>query len=313
LSKHLGALDFASHFGVGPEGVSAEVRNVIESSNLGLGELDQMARDQVLLACLKRIRDDKQIVGDPSRTAVWEKGWRENLDSFSNSGSEGSLVPKFLRAGQPIRWEGEFYTPDAPNFEVQYFDVLREYIFSIFAEKGIQEIHEFGAGTGWNLVHAGKRFGPTVRLVGSDFVPSSVELMRSVSSTLGIPIESRLFDMLNPDLSYEFREPSKSVVFTSGALEQLAGDLEPMIDFIIARKPSLVVNVEPASETYNLDSLVDYLGHWFQSKRGYSSGLIDLLREREAAGKVNVEKIKRLGFGSMMMEGFNLFIWSPAR
>ena len=51
----------------------------INQENFGLVEFDKDKRDAILLECLERIASDKQIVGDISRTDVWEKGWQENL------------------------------------------------------------------------------------------------------------------------------------------------------------------------------------------------------------------------------------------
>ena len=96
---------------------------------------------------------------------------------------------------------------------------------------------------------------------------------------------------------------SRAGGFAYGALEQLARNLDALIDFFIAAKAALVVQIELAIETYSQDSIVDYLGHWFQSKWGYSSGLVGLLRARQAKGEIPVGEIKRLGFGSIMMGG----------
>ena len=57
--------------------------------------------------------------------------------------------------------------------------------------------------------------------------------------------------------------------------------------------------------------LEDYLAIWFQSKRGYSAGLITLLQEYQNQKLISVKKIQRLNFGSLMMEGYNLIVWEP--
>jgi hypothetical protein len=287
------------------------VQKVIGNTDLRLRKPSLEERDAILLNVLRRIRDDQQIVGSPSRTEVWDQGWGENLKAFKQGKSEEALVPKFMRSNQPIRWQKDFYFPEDPGFEQNYAEILRAFVFDLFRVEGIKEIHEFGAGTGWNLLRAWNLLenDPNLMFVGSDFVPSSVELIQQVGIEYKAPIESRLFDMKNPDKSYSFADALVSGVFTFGSLEQLAGELSPMLDFLIQKKPSLVISIEPASETYDQENLEDFTAFWFQTQRGYSSGLIDLLKSLENSGQIRIERVKRLGFGSMMMEGYNLFIW----
>lgn len=287
------------------------VKRVIKDTNLKLRVLSREERDHVVLEVLRRIREDRQLVGAPSRTEAWSQGWAENLKEFQDRKSDEALVPKFMRANQPIRWQKEFYVPEDTRFEENFAEILRAYVFELFVDEGINEIHEFGAGTGWNLLRGWNLLDrpPALKLFGSDFVASSVELIRGVAIEYSAPIEARLFDMKKPDGSYAFGNPRSSGVFTFGSLEQLAGDLEPMFDFLIEKKPSLVVSIEPAAETYDTEGLVDFTAHWFQTQRGYTSGMLGRLSEMQNQGLIRIERMKRLGFGSMMMEGYNLFIW----
>ena len=100
-----------------------------------------------------------------------------------------------------------------------------------------------------------------------------------------------------------------SAVFTFGALEQLAGNLDKIIEYFFKQPAAIYVHVEPAIELYDPTRLEDYLASLFQGQRGYSAGLIQQLELRHNAGDIEILKAKRLGFGSMMMEGYNLFVW----
>ena len=115
--------------------------------------------------------------------------------------------------------------------------------------------------------------------------------------------------MISPDQSYKIKP--NSGVFTFGALEQLAGQIEKMLDYLINQKPGICLHTEPAIELYDLENFEDYLAYKFQKKRGYSEGLIPLLKDLENAGRIKIEKIKRLHFGSLYMEGYNLIVWRP--
>ena len=77
-----------------------------------------------------------------------------------------------------------------------------------------------------------------------------------------------LFNMLQPQNDYNI--PNNSGVFTFGALEQLASDLMPMIEFIIQKKPKICFHSEPMIELYeDKENLEDYLAYKFQNKRNY--------------------------------------------
>lgn len=307
--------DFEDAFG---EPLDQLTREEISSHDFTLEQIVGASRDSLIIEILEKIRHDKQIVGDPSREAVWEIGWRENYDGFIGNGDVEELVPKFIRPGQPIRWQGQFFLPVNPNFEESFTRVLRTFIFGKIArELGDREavhLYEFGAGTGWNLLHAHhflQSIGRVHKLVGSDFADSAVELMNDLARKQNVPLSAWNFDMRRPDFSREFENPGVSGVFTLGALEQLAGEVEAMIDYLVDQKPCVVIHVEPAIENYEVSRLEDYLAHWFQGNRGYSSGLEALLKTKEAERKLDLLRTKRIGFGSKMMEGYNFFMWRP--
>ena len=64
-------------------------------------------------------------------------------------------------------------------------------------------------------------------------------------------------------------------------------------------------------ELYDYKNLPDYLGIKFQSKREYSPGSIEKVQQLEKKKKANIIKIKKVEFGSLMIEGYNLLVWEP--
>jgi hypothetical protein len=59
--------------------------------------------------------------------------------------------------------------------------------------------------------------------------------------------------------------------------------------------------MDPANE-------VDALAIAFMQKRGYTSGLLPWLLNDP---RVEVLHVERTGFGSLMIEGYNLIAWKP--
>jgi hypothetical protein len=69
--------------------------------------------------------------------------------------------------------------------------------------------------------------------------------------------------------------------------------------------------VEPTVELYEESELLDYLAAKFHRKRGYTEGFLPRLRELAERGALELVKVKRFNFGSLMMEGYSLMVWKP--
>jgi hypothetical protein len=300
--------DFAKSFGESAVDFSNSLKEKIDSLNFNYRFPSNEENESLILEALLKIDTDKQVIGAKERDEVWFKGWDENLKLYRESGySEESLTPKFVRPGNPIRLNKQFILPEDDNFELNFIEVYRHwYIEKYF--KNVDDIHEFGCGTGFNLLHINKIL-PDKKLFGSDFVQSSVDLVNEIARQKNIDLVGQIFNMLNPDDSYHIS--SNSALYTFGSLEQLASELDPILNFFISKNPKICIHTEPAIEMYEDNSLIDYLGRKFQGKRGYSSGLISKLKQMESDGKIEIIKIKRLYFGSYFMEGYNMMVWRP--
>lgn len=299
--------DFAKSFGVEEAALSKNTLEKISAHDFNYHLITGEELEELLLDILKKIDGDKQIIAGDGRQQVWLDGWQENLDEYlSDDNKEKIVVPKFIRSGVPVRWFRNYIQPTNPKFEYAYIDVLRQHVFERYFS-GVDNLYEFGSGTGHNLVAASEILG-NLGLVGLDFVQPSVDLISRIGDDHGIDLKGQLFDMSNPDFNFQLE--TNSAVLTFGALEQLASKIEPMMSYLLSQKPKICVHIEPAVETYDLSKLSDYLAFKFQSQRGYSSGLITLLDNFEREKRIKIHQIKRLEFGSLMMEGYNLMVWS---
>ena len=305
----LTADDFAKSFGVPTKNFSVDLTNLIDGLALEIAPIVGESRDRLIIQVIERIKSDKQVIAGDGRTEAWTSGWAENLEAFKSSGGNiKELTPRFVRAGQPVRWQRKYFQPKSDNFEMAYIEILRHFIIENYFSK-VSSIYEFGAGTGFNLVHA-SQIRPEIELIGTDFVQPAVDLINEVGVKLGINLTSSIFDMMRPD-DFELELPKDAGVWTFGSLEQLGGQIEPIINYLIRNTPKICVHIEPMSELYDNTPLEDYLANWFQTKRGYTSGLIPLLQQYEKEGRITINRIQRLEFGSLMMEGYNLVVWTP--
>ncbi len=302
--------DFARSFGTTVEDIPDDCRELIAKNDFRYEILTREQRDKVILNILKKIESDRQIIGAPERQTIWEEGWEENLQDFIKSRYDlNNLVPRFIRPNQAIRLGQNYIMSSNPNFELDYFSVFRLWLFKKYL-KDFDSIYEFGCGTGFNLAVLAPLY-PEKKLSGLDFVSSSVNMVNKLGEVYRWNITGHLFDMLRPDESFKIDD--NSAIFTIGAVEQLASNFEPFLQFVLKRSPEICLHVEPTIELYDENNLIDYLAIKFHRKRGYTENYLTRLRELEAQNRIEVLKVKRLFFGSLYMEGYSYMVWRPKK
>jgi hypothetical protein len=255
---------------------------------------------------LKKIEDDTQKIGTLERTSVWDKGWKENLNEFRKTKEINSIVPKYIKPNTAVRLFEKFVEPSNPFFERDYSRLLQIYLHNNLIPKETENVYEFGCGSGFNLINLSNS-RKNLHLFGTDFVNSSVTLINELSKHYNLKMKAELFDMTKPNYNYEIKE--KSCTFTHGSIEQLAGKFQKFIDYLIQKKPEICFHLEPVIELYDERVLFDDLQIKFSRKRGYTEGLLTYLRKLENEGKIKIELIKKMNFGSLFIEGYNLIIW----
>ncbi len=300
--------DFARSFETDVEEIEKYCSDIIDTNDFSYSFITGHDYDKLILNILKKIDEDKQVIGDSSRKKVWEDGWKENLNEFVNSNYDlEKLIPKFIRRGQEVRYNTAYIRPSNPDFELNYYRVFRQWLFKRYLSK-YENIYEFGCGTGFNLVSLARLY-PDKKLYGLDFVPSSIDIMDKIAEHYKFNITGKLFDMISPDYNIKLKE--NSAIFSIGSIEQLAGKFNNFINYLLEQPISLVIHVEPVIELYQENNLADYLAIKFQSKRGYTKDFLPYLRKLESDKTIDLLKVKRLFFGSLYMEGYNLLVWRP--
>ncbi len=81
--------------------------------------------------------------------------------------------------------------------------------------------------------------------------------------------------------------------------------------YIIDKKHSLCVHMEPISEVFDENNLLDYLNIKYFEKRNYLKGFLTKLKSLEKEGKAKIIEERRLNYGSEFIEGHTLIIWKP--
>ena len=301
--------EVAGMFGTSIENLSDSFIDYYNSLDMNYEIITKEEERALILDILKRMDSDSQVIGAPERTEVWRKGWEENLLDFKSSKNKQSIIPKFIRPNQIIRLNKKFVKTSNPFFEKDFAKLSQLHAYNKFITKDIDEVHEFGCGSGFNLISLSEEY-PDLKIFGSDFVQTSVELINELSSHYNINLEGHFFDMIEPD--YNYKMGSNSCVFTHGSLEQLANKYKNFINFLIYKKPKICFHIEPTIEVYDKEDLFDYLQIKFHNQRGYSTGMLSYLEEKQRLGLIKDLSCKRIFFGNKFMEGYTLTSWRTA-
>ena len=300
--------DFAQALGTKTDQIPVSLRDLIQRSDFRYERLSASERDEVILRILKRIESGELSRVGEHRQEVWEKGWAENREAFAAKDfALETLIPRFLRPEPIIRWRSEFVRSLNSQFEFQYHDVMRQWLFLRYMTDAAA-VYEFGSGSGYNLV-AFAKLQPQMKFVGLDWAESAVNLMNRVGQTHQINLTGRRFDFFHPDESVPLGPGD--IALTIAALEQIGARHEDFLQFLLRKRPRLVVHMEPVLEHYNANNLVDYLAIRFHTFRHYLEGLLPRLRQLEAETKIEILHIQRTGFGSLYHETYNHIIWRP--
>ena len=144
--------DFARSFGTTVENIPDECRSLINTMDFRYKRLNPDKRDRTVLQILKKINSNELSVSGREKKEVWENGWGENLQNFIRSAHDlNELVPKYYRPGGILRIYREYATSFDPNFEFNFFKVLRLWLYKTYLEN-LEAVYEFGCGPGHNLV-----------------------------------------------------------------------------------------------------------------------------------------------------------------
>jgi len=303
------AADFARLFGITEAQLPEICRRFASTFDYECKEPPKDVRDDVILGVIKHIDSDKPTKVGAQRAGIWESCWSENLQNFVSGGHDlERLVPKFMKPGQPVRLNQNYVFPRNPNFELDFYQVCRAFLFDRYLAKS-KSVYEFGCGSGFNLVALSQQF-PNVNLYGLDWSKSSYEMVGMLAKSHGMKIKGLPFNFFEPDHSLDL-DPDSGVL-TMCALEQVGPRHEAFVEYLLAKKPGICVNMEPLVDLYDeATNLPDYLAARYHRKRGYLDGFLPHLKDLAAKGRIEILEIRRFYFGSIYHEGYSYVAWRP--
>jgi len=266
----------------------------------------EAATAQVEAALLADLR-----VSGQNDAAVWERGWGEVAKELAGKPiTIEALRPPYFRGEPTCRLEGRYIRPLEASFEYDASLALRRLIFDRFLG-AYERVVEIGCGTGINLLILASQFHG-MKLVGCDWATPSRDIVNAMAKQSGRAIEGHLFNMLTAEGWDGATIDRRTAILTVHALEQLAGNWRPFLEFVLARKPGFVLHIEPILELYDPASPFDDRARRYHLKRGYLQGYLPALRALAQAGRITLDLTRRLRFGGLFHEAYSIVTWRPA-
>jgi len=297
--------DFSRVFCIPVEDMPLDCWNIINSMDFRYKKLNSLERDQAIRDILKRINSDNLWISGADKKNIWEKGWLENAREYQENQDVASLTPKYLKSKKILRLDCEYVKPFDDNFEFNVIDVYRHWVFKKYF-KDVQSIYEFGCGSCQHLPVLAKLF-PEKQLHGLDWAVASSKIIDKLVKDRGWNITSHVFDFNAPD----DRLPLDGTcgVFTMGAMEQLGNKFEKLLQFLICKRPAVVVHMESIVELYDENCLTDYLAIQYDKKRNYLDGYLSRLKQLQRERIIEISNCQRISFGSMFHDSYSLLVW----
>lgn len=282
------------------------ITDLIKKKKIFYTELNSAKREKAISDTLKKISDETRIVTNKGRKKIWEKGWGDIKNNFTKKKNIKNLIPQFYskRSNLYFRLNGKFIK-SSKKFEYEMIDIYRNWYFRKYFQN-IENIYEFGAGSGHNLISLSKIF-PEKKIYASDFSLNSVNLLKNISTYKNYNWECFRFDMKKINKGIVLKK--NSAIYTSGSIEQLSGNINNFFNFIIKNKPKICIHIEPMPQLFKTNNLEDMISIMALKKKKYSINLLDKIYELKKQKKIKVLKLLKSPFGSQLIDGMNLIVW----
>ncbi len=281
-----------------------KLKQTITEYNLEYRELTPLERDNYVLHVINVLTGDITKSGD-HRILDWENGWGENLTKFKETKNIEDLIPRYHGKNRIVRWMGNVVMPITDNFDYKIHICLVDAILQEYL-KDVDNVFEFGCGPAYHLIRL-KEFNNSYNLNGSDWTRTSQDIIREINKVLDTNINGFNLNFFKPDYTIDI--PENSGIYTVAALEQVGENFKEFLNFLLDKKPSICVHMEPIDELLDDTNLIDSLSIKYFRKRNYLDNFLPYLEELEKEGKIEIIKKQRIYSGSYFIEGHSLIVW----
>ena len=226
-----------------------------------------------------------QILNKLSFDIDFDRNWiviLQNIVDNQKNDVTNSLKPIWFRDDKFYVIDKKFCTTNTEVLDWKYQLAIRNILFSKYLFD-IDNVYDFGSGSGINIYLINQLF-EKIKLHASDSSKVSVEILEELNTYLGIDVKYDMIDMkkeINIDV-----EPNSAIITTS-SLEQVGGDIDNFIDFVLQKKPKRVINIEPILE-FAENNEFDNLMKLYCEKRNYLKYYYSKLLHLERENKIKI-------------------------
>lgn len=305
--QRLGSTEFELAAGLPAGSLDSRTRSLLDETPLHLSPLDESAQQRIRAEVAAEIERGFTMVGE-HRAGVWRDAWQDHLDDFVRSGHAlEALNPRFVGGTPVLRWQGSYAEGVTPRFELAFLQIFRDWLFRTYLSD-VDHLYEFGSGSAFNVAAYARLF-PAIGITALDWAPAAVVLADLLHTKHGMRIAGQRFDFFAPDQGLDLS--AEGGVLTMCALEQIGDRFGPFLGYLLDKRPKRVVHIEPILELYDPASPHDALAIRYHSQRNYLTGLLPFLQGLAREGRIHLQRVQRLRFGSRFHECFCLIVWEP--
>ena len=270
-------------------------------------------KDLILKDIINKIFLSNLRKSGPKNKEIWEKGWGQNLNDYKKKKSFEKLLPKYFKKSKVARLHGEPIITKNKSFDHKVLDILIMTITSIYL-KNYKNLFYFGCGTGYNLKSL-RYINNKCKIIGFDWASSSHKILSFLKKN-DRNLYFQKFNFFNPKFLKEASNISKKdpwAALTIASLEQVGKNHSKFVKFLLKKKPSVVVNIEPIIEFGDDTNLFDHLSKLYCYKRNYLQEYYTYLDYLEKNGKIKIIFKNNSSFGSKYINGYSLIVWKLIR
>ena len=299
---------FANTIGVKVNSLTKECKLLLKQYNLKYRHLDKDEFEEALLCIFEGMRARLHLKSGRDRKVHWNAGWKDNLDSYKSTKILENLKPGYYRYEKYVRYDGTYVRSLSSEFVFKSLKILQAQ-FYIENLRNIDNIFELGCGSGYNIASLAEIY-PDKNFTGLDWSEEAVNILSLLNENMKANISGKVFDFFAPNKD-DFEVPSNSAFITAGAFEQLGKRHEQIIQFILDKKPDVVINLEPIHEFYDSNNLSDFVAFNYHDQRNYLNGYYTKLLSLEKEGVLEIKFAKKINLGGHHHDGWSTIIWRP--
>ena len=284
---------------------SEKMKQVIDSLNIEVQPLSDDDLQQKVQHIETILNTPNIVVAGSHRLNDWNNGWNENNIEFAKSGNVDSLIPRYFGKYKTVRFDGKFYNVLSKDCEINMLRVLQYFILEKYCNN-FDNFYEFGCGTGHNLF-AISELKKDKKFFGFDWSNPPREIFENIQKFYDRSFIFDNFDFENPNQNINIE--NNSVIFTFAALEQIGDRHGKFVQFLLEKRPSLCIHLEPISEVLDDNEKLQNLSIRYINKRNYLSNFYSSLQKLEKDNKIDIIDVARTTIGSYLIEGYSLIVW----